>query len=153
MRWYTVQINEYDLQAKRIRILSLIIHCTIQMKTNSRFSRNVKQCWNSFFLHIYTSLCQTSCFTWRFIAKIQVCLKINMFLYIIHLYFLKKTHKKRAGEFQFGGTGVQRERVWGVCGVWGRSNLWYGKSIATNINHVTAITLPCYQTVSKDLRL
>ena len=41
MRWCTVQTNEYDLQAKCIRICALIINCTIIMKTNSRFSRNV----------------------------------------------------------------------------------------------------------------
>ena len=41
MKWCTVQTNEYDLQAKSIRIFELIINCKIIMKTNSRFSRKV----------------------------------------------------------------------------------------------------------------
>ena len=44
MGWCAVQTNEYDrtiCKAKLIRLFALIINCTMIMKTNSLFSRNV----------------------------------------------------------------------------------------------------------------
>ena len=41
MRWCTVQQTSTICKPKHIRIFALILNCTIIMKTNSQFSRNV----------------------------------------------------------------------------------------------------------------
>ena len=41
MRWCNVQTNKYDLRAKTYPTICTHLNCTILMKTNSRFSRNV----------------------------------------------------------------------------------------------------------------